>query len=1028
MRARSPSRLARRPGLVVLILALGLSAAARDAWAQPTAATPRAGWRVGGATTAVARLGNVLFIGGNFRGIAPEENGSGGMLAVDPAVGLPVPGFPQFGGGVGPIEPDGAGGWYVGGNFIDVVDGSVQVRLRLAHVLANGDLDPAWTPQANGIVRALRLVPGVGLFVGGEFTFLSGEARGRVGLLDPATGAVLPWTYNVNGGTNPQVRTLAYDAGTLFIGGAFTTVDTTNARANLVAVSATASGQVGPDLGVDQPVDVLHVPAAGTLYVGGSFTTLKGTARGRVGRVTHAAGELDVKHDAWNPDANGTVRAIGVVDTSVFVGGEFFSIGGQPRAALARVDAASGMASAEDFDLDGSVNGIAIAGGTVYVVGPFTFIQNQLRGGAAAFSSAGALLPWNPSPAGGASAVAVSGSQVGLAGVISGYGALPVPLLAALDLQTGQVLPWTPFPNAGPIDEIVVHGGVVYVTGPFTSFDDEPDRARLAAIDAYTGLVLPWAPNPDGPITGMVADDTHLYVAGNFTTIAGQPRARLARFRLSDQELDPTFAPNVQPTGGISINDLVVAGTTLYVGGGPHSFDGGAATRLAAIDTTTGAQLMAFQVSPSGPVARMDVDGGFLYFTGNFTTVNGQPRQFVAKVDATTGALDPWSPPTFALDPTSTAAGFAVGVNDVKGQGSTVLITGAFATVGGQTRLGIVQVNASDGAVTSWAPNLGSAPGGFGGPILSAPDLTVIGGNRIQLPDELLNGLALFVEPAASLPVAPIGLTADVAGGTVTLRWSTAPLGFPPTSFILEAGSGPGRSDIAILPVADTTFTATGVPPGTYYLRVRAVTPLGTSAPTADLAITVGGAACTTPAPPPFVFAGADGSTVGVWWGIAAGTVPTSWVLEAGSGPGRSDLATLILTQLGPVEFNGVPPGVYHLRMRARNSCGTSAPSSEFVLNVGGVPQSPLPPFGLTGTALNGTVTLEWLAPSSSTVTGYILEAGTTQGAADIATIPVSGTTFGTAGVPPGMYYVRVRAVNAVGVSASSNELILVVP
>jgi hypothetical protein len=83
----------------------------------------------------------------------------------------------------------------------------VQARFRLAHVLANGDLDQAWTPTAEGgVVCALKLVPGVGLFVGGDFTLLSSNPRMRVGLLDPVSGAVLPWTYNVNGGATPQVQ------------------------------------------------------------------------------------------------------------------------------------------------------------------------------------------------------------------------------------------------------------------------------------------------------------------------------------------------------------------------------------------------------------------------------------------------------------------------------------------------------------------------------------------------------------------------------------------------------------------------------------------------------------------------------------------------------------------------------------------------------------------------------------------------------------------------------------------------------
>jgi predicted phage tail protein len=78
--------------------------------------------------------------------------------------------------------------------------------------------------------------------------------------------------------------------------------------------------------------------------------------------------------------------------------------------------------------------------------------------------------------------------------------------------------------------------------------------------------------------------------------------------------------------------------------------------------------------------------------------------------------------------------------------------------------------------------------------------------------------------------------------------------------------------------VTDSTYTATGVPPGTYYVRVRAVTALGTTAPTEDLAITVGSASCTAPPQAPalaFAEAEADGQVHLAWYGWT-GSAPTS--------------------------------------------------------------------------------------------------------------------------------------------------------
>lgn len=79
-------------------------------------------------------------------------------------------------------------------------------------------------------------------------------------------------------------------------------------------------------------------------------------------------------------------------------------------------------------------------------------------------------------------------------------------------------------------------------------------------------------------------------------------------------------------------------------------------------------------------------------------------------------------------------------------------------------------------------------------------------------------------------PTAPENLrVVSIAGPTVVLSWVRG-LGAP-TSFILEAGSAPGKADQSRIDLAGTatTYTATGVKPGTYYARVLAVSACGTS-------------------------------------------------------------------------------------------------------------------------------------------------------------------------------------------------------
>ena len=71
-------------------------------------------------------------------------------------------------------------------------------------------------------------------------------------------------------------------------------------------------------------------------------------------------------------------------------------------------------------------------------------------------------------------------------------------------------------------------------------------------------------------------------------------------------------------------------------------------------------------------------------------------------------------------------------------------------------------------------------------------------------------------------------------------------------------------------------------------------------------------------------------------------------------------------------------------------------------------------------------VNLLWFAPPTGPrPTGYVIEAGSAPGLADLASLQVGPVTSFSTTAPPGIYYVRVRAVNARGASQPSNEIIV---
>src|SRR5262249_59673053 len=126
--------------------------------------------------------------------------------------------------------------------------------------------------------------------------------------------------------------------------------------------------------------------------------------------------------------------------------------------------------------------------------------------------------------------------------------------------------------------------------------------------------------------------------------------------------------------------------------------------------------------------------------------------------------------------------------------------------------------------------------------------------------------------------------------------------------------------------------------------------------PSNEVQVLVGVQSCTAaPSPPAGLVANIAGSTVVLAWG-AAGGAPTSYTIEAGSSTGLSDLAIVDTLVLATSDTATAGAGTYYVRVRAKNACGTSAPSNEVVVVVRNASpcQPPGAPTRLAGT-LDGT-------------------------------------------------------------------------
>ena len=108
--------------------------------------------------------------------------------------------------------------------------------------------------------------------------------------------------------------------------------------------------------------------------------------------------------------------------------------------------------------------------------------------------------------------------------------------------------------------------------------------------------------------------------------------------------------------GTVFDTELSADGDTLYIGGkfttvreNPPGVAGAsvAVSNVAAIDVATGDAVNTWtpRVTGDGAVVRsLAVKGGKVFIGGNFTAVGGQPRQHLAAVDAADGSVDPFAP------------------------------------------------------------------------------------------------------------------------------------------------------------------------------------------------------------------------------------------------------------------------------------------------------------------------------------------------------------------------------------------------
>ena len=687
--------------------------------------------------------GSFSFIGGQVRSCLARLNADGTFdYAFNPGASDSVNSLA--------VQSDGK--ILVGGGFTTL---GGQPRNGIARLNADGSLDSSFNPDANGFlgVRSLALQTDGKVLLGGDFTTIGGQTCNRIARL------------NVNGsldtGFNPDVdgsvHSLAVQAdGKVLVGGYFTNIGG-QPRNGMARLNADGSLDTSFNLGTNTN-SVVHsfaMQADGKVLVGGEFTTIGGQPRNNIARL-HADGSLDT---GFNPNVSGGFGVVSLVvqtDGKVLLGGSFYSVGGQTRSSIARLNSDGSLDLGFNPILDDQISSLALqADGKVLLGGHFGTIDSQSRIRLARLGN-------NPAT----SALSVTGtSQIDW----QRGGTAPEVAQVAFDLwdgsvwlnlgnpvrvsggwrMTGLTLPASSWVRArdrtsnggdgsGIVEQIVSYG-TISKPDIAVSVDGGPDLTSGAAtLDFGTGNGIGFFPAKtikitnvgNAPLTGLGVSVAGVHSAAfqvgilgatilapgastSFTVVFSPqvPGTIGAQILITSNDadehpfdiglrgggatqVDDRFTPSANDSYGV-YSLAVQADGKILVGGAFTSLGGQPRNYLARLNAD-GSLDNGFNPNPNSWVHSLAVQtDGKVLVGGEFTTVGGVARNYIARLNAD-GSLDN----AFNPDADSIVYSLALQLD------GRILVGGSFTSIGGTTRTYIARLNANGSLQSSFNPNV----------------------------------------------------------------------------------------------------------------------------------------------------------------------------------------------------------------------------------------------------------------------------------------------------------------------------------
>jgi uncharacterized delta-60 repeat protein len=423
-------------------------------------------------------------------------------------------------------------------------------RLSLVRINGDGSNDGTFANFSYGFdapVSSLLVQPDGKVVTGGFFNSFNSTSRKNIARLN--TDGTNDNTFNPGTGFDQQVNAVARQAdGKLWVGGNFTTFNTTNTRSGLVRLKDDGSWDGLAGVGTDfNPVFSIAIrPTDGRVFVGGFFTTYNGATVKPLIMINQTSGVRDAAFTLpASVQDNFQINTIAVQgDNKVVAGGT----------GLTTDPTFANVPNIYRFNTNGTVDG-GFSVGSGFNNGNVNTI---------------AILP---------------GGNILVGGGFTEYKGTPRNNLALLDAATGNLLPAFAAGVDGEVKSIFVHSdGKILVGGNFTT--PTPFFARFNPDGTVDGTFTTGG-GPNGSIYSIAQQtDGKIIIGGAFSQYGTTPRDYIARVNNAATCGIFSFTPtgtNIAATAGVAFSVTIAASG----GTAPYTYAISAGTLPAGVTLTT---------------------------------------------------------------------------------------------------------------------------------------------------------------------------------------------------------------------------------------------------------------------------------------------------------------------------------------------------------------------------------------------------------------------------------------------------------